>query len=85
VSDKTNSDIPLTSAPATNRKPGDLPTMPDPTRENPEQGPHLPAMPDPMDDPERGQQLPTEPDPVRKPPKINDPLPDQSEGSERIA
>lgn len=66
---------------------GDLPTMPDPSRDNPEAGPHLPTMPDPATDPERGQQLPTDPDPAQKPPRITDPLPNDAEngGLERIA
>jgi hypothetical protein len=44
-------------------------------------------MPDPANDPERGQQLPTDPDPAQKPPRINDPLPNDTEdgGLERIA
>jgi hypothetical protein len=66
---------------------GDLPTTPNPSRDNPEGGPHLPTMPDPANDPERGQQLPTDPDPAQKPPRINDPLPNDTEdgGLERIA
>jgi hypothetical protein len=66
---------------------GDLPTMPNPSRDDPEGGPHLPTMPDPAHDPERGQQLPTDPDPAQKPPRINDPLPSNAEndGLERIA
>ena len=66
---------------------GDLPTMPNPSKDNPEGGPHLPTMPDPANDPERGQQLPTDPDPAQKPPRINDPLPNDVEdgGLERIA
>jgi hypothetical protein len=55
-------------------KPGDLPTMPDPTKNDPDGGPHLPTMPDPTHDPERGQQLPTDPDPEPQPPaRIEDP------------
>ena len=67
--------------------PGDLPTMPNPSKDNPEGGPHLPTMPDPAIDPERGQQLPTDPDPAEKSPRINDPLPSDVEdgGLERIA
>ena len=52
---------------------GDLPTMPDPVRDNPEGGPHLPTMPDPVTDPERGQELPTDPDPTNKAPSVDDP------------
>jgi hypothetical protein len=51
----------------------DLPTMPDPSKNNPGSGPHLPTMPDPVNDPEGGQQFPTEPDPVTKPSRIDDP------------
>ena len=54
---------------------GHLPTMPDPSENNPEGGPHLPTMPDPGNDPARGQQLPSEPEPSQKPPHIRDPLP----------
>jgi hypothetical protein len=58
----------------------DLPTMPDPSRSNPEGGEHLPATPDPVDQPS-GQQLPTEPDPSRKPVRIDDPpIVDEGEG-----
>lgn len=66
---------------------GDLSAMPKPSRDTPEDGPHLPTMPDPANDPERGQQLPTGPDPAEKPPRINDPLPNDVEdgGLERIA
>jgi hypothetical protein len=53
---------------------GDLPTMPDPSQNNSEGGPHLPTMPDPVNDLESGQQLPTDPDPAPKPPsRIEDP------------
>jgi len=58
---------------------GDLPTMPDPSRDTPEGGPHLPTMPDPVDDPERGQSFPTDPDPTIEPAKIRDPLPSNQE------
>jgi hypothetical protein len=51
----------------------DLPTMPDPSRGNPEGGKHLPVTPDLADQPSRGQQLPSEPDPSRKPVRIGDP------------
>jgi hypothetical protein len=53
---------------------GDLPTMPDPTKIDPDGGPHLPTMPDPTDDPERGQEVPSDPDPEVKPQlRIEDP------------
>lgn len=68
------------------RNPGDLPTMPDPTK-NPDGGPDLPTMPDPLEDPERGQKLPSEPDPSNQPPDINDPRPsgNESEDDRQIA
>lgn len=47
--------------------------MPEPGKNNPEGGPHLPTMPDPTNDPERGQKFPTEPDPTRRPDPIDDP------------
>lgn len=53
---------------------GDLPTMPDPSKDDPEGGEHLPTMPDPTHEPESGQQLPTDPEPGAKPPaRIDDP------------
>jgi hypothetical protein len=64
-------------------EPGDLPTMPDPSKNNPERGPHLPTMPDPAEDPERGQHFPAEPDPSEKAPHINDPVPVDGEDGER--
>jgi hypothetical protein len=64
----------------------DLPNMPDPSQTPPERGPHLPTMPDPTDDPERGQHFPAEPDPTNESPRINDPLPEDSDGEvEQVA
>jgi hypothetical protein len=51
----------------------DLPTMPNPSKNIPGSGPHLPTMPDPVNDPERGQQLPAESDPFVTPSRIDDP------------
>jgi len=51
----------------------DLPTMPDPSTNNPDGGQHLPTMPDPVQDPSSGQRLPTEPDPPSRPVQIDDP------------
>jgi hypothetical protein len=63
---------------------GDLPTMPDPTKNDPDGGPHLPTMPDPTNDPERGQELPSDPDPGAKPPaRIEDPPPYEDQGERR--
>jgi hypothetical protein len=80
---RINSGITVSSLPADPMR-GDLPTMPDPTKDQPEIGPHVPTTPDPLEDPEQGQRLPPpEPDPENKPPKINDPLP--NDGVKRIA
>lgn len=66
--------------------PGDLPTMPDPTKIGPEGGPHLPTMPDPTDDPEKGQRFPTDPDPEQKPPaRIEDPPRNEEDREKRRA
>ena len=62
--------------------PGDLPTMPNPTRNDPDGGEHLPTMPDPKSDPERGIQLPTDADPdtgSKPPARIDDPPRDRDE------
>jgi len=60
--------------------------MPDPSQSPPERGPHLPTMPDPTDDPERGQHFPAEPDPTNETPRINDPIPADSDGeAEQVA
>lgn len=68
-----------------NEPDSDLPTTPDPGKNNPEGGPHLPTMPDPVRDPENGYRLPTDPDPVDKPREIRDPLTDSDQAIERIA
>lgn len=68
--------------------PGDLPTMPNPSRNDPDGGPHLPTMPDPTNDPERGIQLPTDPDPdtgSKPPERIDDPPRDRNEEEKRRA
>ena len=64
--------------------PGDLPTMPDPTKIDPDGGPHLPTMPDPTDDPEKGQQLPTDPDPEAKPPSSIEDPPRREEDTKKV-
>jgi hypothetical protein len=82
MSDRSQSDRIETK---TGMEPGqDLPTMPDPGKSNPTNGPHLPTMPDPATDPETGQQLPTEPDPSRRPVPVDDPSMGD-EPSEQIA
>jgi hypothetical protein len=73
-----------TNHPKTRRGPGDdLPTMPDPSTNNPDGGQHLPTMPDPVKDPSSGPQLPAEPDPPSRPVQIDDP-PIVDEDEERV-
>jgi hypothetical protein len=57
-------------------------TTPDPGKNNRGDGPHLPTMPDPTNDPERGQEFPTEPDPTRRPDPIDDPMNDPGTGDQ---
>jgi hypothetical protein len=87
VSDHVKAVSVSSSNPNPNPGRGDLPTMPDPSRNNTGRGPHLPTMPDPTSDPERGQQLPGDAYPVNKQSPIRDPLPaeDGSEGPQKIA
>jgi hypothetical protein len=68
--------------------PGDLPTMPNPSRNDPDGGEHLPTMPDPTNDPERGIQLPSDPDPdtgSKPQTRIDDPPRDRGEEEKRQA
>ena len=65
---------------------GDLPTMPDPSKNDPDGGQHLPTMPDPANEPERGQELPTDHEPGAKlPTRIEDPPRTEDEKEERRA
>jgi len=62
---------------------GHLPASPN----FPEDGPHLPTMPDPVKDPQTGLHLPADPDPAKKPVPFDEPgnPDDGSEPSRQIA
>ena len=65
---------------------GALPTLPDPSKNDPDGERHLPTMPDPAHEPERGQELPTDPDPGAKlPTRIDDPPRTEDEEEKRSA